>query len=97
MTRWGTKPDKQERIAMVRAMETIARGINDEAIFEEWLEFGIPDGEITKGTADEELECYITDDVLSDLMGTFAHMMKRATKGIEGYKDALYCDGCTSN
>ena len=89
-------PDKQERFALVRAMETIARSINDEEVFEEWLEYGVADGDITEDTTEEELEDYIEDEAFSELMGTFAHMMKRATKGFDGYKGALYCDGCTS-
>ena len=80
-----------ERVQMVRAMETIMRNLNDEYIFESWLVMGVADGDITEDTADEELEWYCRDDNFSELMNTFVRIMKRATK--EDTRAVLYCDG----
>ena len=35
-----------ERVKMVKAMEFLARNINDEGVFEEWLIEGVADGDI---------------------------------------------------
>lgn len=84
--------NKTERIAVVRAMETIARQINNENIFETWLTYGVADGDIDESTTDEELECYIEDDEnFAELMGTFARVIARANKS-----GGLYCDKVTS-
>ena len=48
----------KERIEKVRAMETLARSINDERVFLTWLSLGVADGDITENTPDEELEFY---------------------------------------
>ena len=79
---------KDERIKMVRAMEFIARQINDETIFESWLMCGVADGDIDGSETDEDLECYVDDDKdFADLMGLFLHLMKQA-----GKSGGLYCD-----
>lgn len=79
---------KDERIKMVRAMEFIARQINDETIFESWLMCGVADGDIDGSETDEDLECYVDDDKeFADLMGLFLRLMKRA-----GKSGGLYCD-----
>lgn len=84
--------NKTERIAVVRAMETIARQINNENIFETWLTYGVADGDIDESTTDEELECYIEDDEnFAELMGTFTMVIARANKS-----GGLYCDKVTS-
>ncbi len=84
--------NKTERIAVVRAMETIARQINNENIFEGWLTFGVADGDIDETTTDEELECYIEDDKeFGELMGLFTRIIARADKS-----GGLYCDGVIS-
>lgn len=84
--------NKTERIAVVRAMETIARQINNENIFETWLTYGVADGDIDESTTDEELECYIEDDEnFAELMGTFTRVIARANKS-----GGLYCDKVTS-
>lgn len=84
--------NKTERIAVVRAMETIARQINNENIFETWLTYGVADGDIDESTTDEELEFYIEDDEdFAELMGTFTMVIARANKS-----GGLYCDKVTS-
>jgi hypothetical protein len=82
---------KKLRTEVLRAMETLARAVNDEYVFEEWLIEGVADGDIDETTEDEELEYYIEDDNFKELMGVFLHMMHRA------YKDGgLYVDGVVS-
>lgn len=87
---------KAERIKMVKAMEYIARQINDEEIFEGWLINGVADGDIEYGDLsgeDEEFdEYYIEDDTFKDLMGCFLRRMASARKN-----GGLYCDGVVSN
>ena len=83
-----------ERIKMVKAMEFIARQINDEEVFENWLINGVADGDIEYGSLDvtdtdmSELEYYINDEDFADLMHTFLRLMKKAQRS-----GGLYCDG----
>ena len=86
-----------ERIRMVKAMEFIARNLNDEEVFEGWLIGGVADGDIEYGDLSvgqddaEELEYYLRDETFADLMQTFLRAMRR------GYKSGgLYCDGVVS-
>ena len=82
----------KERVAMVRAMEEIARSINDEDIFDSWLMCGVADGDINAETEDEWLYDYCEDDnTFADLMGLFMRLMARAKKS-----GGLYCDGVVS-
>ena len=87
--------NKQERIKMVKAMEYIARQINDEDVFEGWLISGVEDGDIDYGdltVEDNDLEMYYSEDTLfADLMNTFLRCMKRAYKS-----GGLYCDNIVS-
>ena len=91
------KMNKVERIKMVKAMEFIARNLNDEEIFETWLMVGVGDGDIEYGSLTVEnddlemLDCYIDDETFADLMDTFLHMMKSAVKS-----GGLYCNGIVS-
>lgn len=82
---------KRMRTEVVRAMETLARAVNDEMIFEEWLMCGVADGDIEPTTEDEELEYYIEDETFAELMGTFLNVMKNAYKS-----GGLYVDGVVS-
>ena len=92
------KLNKAERVLMVKAMEFIARQINDENIFEAWLIGGVADGDIgyrDHGYNDldaENLAYYIDDENFRDLMGLFLRCMKRAYKS-----GGLYCDGIVSD
>jgi len=89
--------DRIERVKMVKAMEFIARQINDEDVFCEWLTVGVADGDITYGdlnAAEEDadtLEYYLEDDNFGNLMGVFLGTMKCAYKS-----GGLYCDEITS-
>lgn len=79
------------RAKVVRAMETLARAVNDEMVFEEWLMYGVADGDIDETTEDEELEYYLEDEAFAELMGTFLNVMKNAYKS-----GGLYVDGVVS-
>lgn len=82
--------DMKERCTVVRAMETLARAINDELVFEEWLISGVADGDIDESTTDDELDYYVNDDaVFADLMDTFLHVMRRAYKSGGLYVDRV--------
>lgn len=83
----------KERIEIVRAMETIARAINHEGIFEEWLVYGVADGDIDETTKDEELDYYVeNNETFGELMSTFTHMMQKVHK-----HGGLYVDGVVSD
>ena len=83
-----------ERIKCVKAMEFLARQINDEEIFEGWLINGVADGDIEYGDLDikaddaEDMEYYTRDDNFADLLDTFTRLMARTRKS-----GGLYCDG----
>lgn len=82
----------RERIKLVRAMETVARSINDERIFESWLTYGVADGDIEEDTTDEELLYYVKDDNdFSELMWMFLRVMNKAKNS-----GGLYLDGVCS-
>lgn len=87
------KINVKERIAVVRAMETVARAINREGIFETWLCLGVADGDIDESTTDEELMYYVeSNETFGELMSTFTNMMKKVhTNG------GLYVDGVASD
>lgn len=86
-----------ERIKMVKAMEFIARQINDEGVFEGWLIGGVADGDIKYGDLEvrdedrEELAVYIEDESFADLMHTFLYVMKNASRS-----GRLCCEGVVS-
>lgn len=90
--------NKVERIKAIKAMEFLARQINDEEIFESWLIYGIADGDIEYGDLsikDEDFETYGTayyaeDKNFAELMNLFLRIMARAKKS-----GGLYCDGIT--
>ena len=87
-----------ERIKLIRAMEFIARQINDEEVFEGWLLCGVADGDIEYGDLcvgadDPELFSYYTgDEDFADIMACFLRIMSRANKS-----GGLYCDGVVSS
>ena len=83
--------NKKERIKLIRAMETVVRSLNDENKIDKWLMCGVPDGEITNDTKDEDLEWLIEDKTFQDIMTCFVRTMKNATK--DKVKGTLYCDG----
>ena len=91
------KMDTVERIKMVKAMEYIARQVNDEDVFEIWLVSGVADGDIEYGDLtvkagdEDEFGTYIEDENFGDLMHTFLRTMKAAYKS-----GGLYCDDVVS-
>lgn len=84
---------KSERVKMVKSMEFIARQINDEEIFMEWVENGVADGDIEYGDltdqTDENMEYYIESGNFADLMHLFLSLMNDVYTDDSG----LYCDG----
>ena len=72
----------ENRKRMVLAMEMIARAVNDEEVFESWLMYGVPDGEITRYSIDtNEVDEYFTEDEhYRELMDLFLMVMKNAYK-----------------
>lgn len=85
-----------EREKMLKAMEFIARQINDEDVFDPWLMYGIADGDIEYGDLDTtehdvNLECYMEDDSFKDIMTVFLRRMVQAWNS-----GGLCCDGVTS-
>lgn len=85
--------NKKERIEMVRAMETIARNLNDETDFEYWISYGVADGDINEETKDEDLEYYIEDKNFADLMYRFLRTLDIKPEEANGM---LYCDNILS-
>lgn len=89
----------KERIKMVKAMEYIARQVNDEDVFEGWLMAGVADGDIKYGDLevpenieDDEAFWYAGDpDTFAELMGCFLRIMARAKKS-----GGLYCGNVVS-
>ena len=86
-----------ERIKMIKAMEYIARQINNEDVFELWLMCGVADGDISYGsleiTADdvENLSYYVDPINFAELMDLFLRVMKYALKD-----GGLYCGDIVS-
>jgi len=89
--------DATERIKMLKAMEFIARNVNDESLLNGWLALGIADGDIEYGDLSVEpddadkLEYYMEDEPFADLMDTFLRCMAHARRD-----GGLYCDGVVS-
>lgn len=77
------------RAKVVRAMETIARCVNDEEVFYRWLLCGIADGDIDDDTTDEDLEYYCEDKTFADLMERFLDLMATAKKSGGLYEDKI--------
>ena len=75
-----------ERAEVIKAMETIARCVNDEATFELWLTSGVADG--TDLRDPDEIAYYAEDENFADLMTEFLYVVNEARKS-----GGLYCDG----
>lgn len=82
------------RAEQVRAMEIIARSINDEEIIMSWLMCGVADGDINYNTTLEEIVemGYTEDGTFVDLMDCFLRCMKRAYQS-----GGLYCGNISSH
>ena len=84
--------DMKERITALRAMEFLARSVNNEELLEPWLIEGVADGDIDENTTDEELIDYVdNDEFFANIMATFLCVMHGATKD-----GGLYIDGVVS-
>ena len=77
------------RAKVVRAMETIARCVNDEEVFYRWLLCGVADGDIDDDTTDEDLEYYCEDKTFADIMERFLDLMTAAKKSGGLYEDKI--------
>lgn len=90
--------NREERVKMVKAMEYIARQINDESVFEGWLMNGVADGDIPYGDLtvspeEEEADWYAKSDNWFKLtMDCFLRRMEAAAKS-----GGLFCDGVCSD
>ena len=85
--------NKELRKKMVLAMELIARSVSNEEEFEDWMIYGVGDGDIDYGSfnIDDVDDYYIRDDNFKDLMSLFLILMKCA------FRDGgLYCDNIVS-
>lgn len=94
-----------ERMKMVKAMEFIARCINDEEVFYDWIIYGVPDGDIEYGdlnVTEDDIDPYYcgaegwwnqkeANEHFSYLMWLFLNRMAYASKS-----GGLYCDGVVS-
>lgn len=75
-----------ERIKMIKAMEYIARHINDEDVFDMWLSCGVADGDIQYGDLKcshedvEDLDYYMDDKNYKELIQLFLRCMAAARK-----------------
>lgn len=80
---------------IVRAMEYIARQVNDDEVLDLWVNLGIADGDVPYAVLTDEsedwLEEYITDEGLSDLMRVFLRVMTMAYRS-----GGLWCEGVSS-
>lgn len=78
------------RASFVRAMDEIARSVNDEDILDIWLMGGVADGAIQNDTTNAEIfaDGWCDDKTMEQLMDCFMRCMKAAYKS-----GGLYCDG----
>ena len=86
----------KERVSLLKAMEFVARQVNDECVFDYWLTLGVADGDIKYGdlsdaTNDFDYAEYTDDETLSELMQVFLKLMEKACRS-----GGLYCDGVVS-
>ena len=77
------------RAKVVKAMETIARCVNDEDVFYRWLLCGVADGDIDNDTTDEDLEYYCEDKTFADLMERFLDLVTAAKRSGGLYEDRI--------
>ena len=87
--------NRVEREKMVRAMEFIARQVNDEELlYNRWLMYGVADEDIEYGDlncSDNFDESYLEDDAFYNLMTCFLRTM------VGAWKDGgLCCDDVVS-
>lgn len=97
--------DKIERMKLVKAMEMIARCVNNEEVFDIWLSLGVPDGDIKYGdltVTEDDIDPYYcgaegwwseeeANEHLAELMHLFLEVMHDARED-----GGLYCDDVVS-
>ena len=85
-----------DRKRMVKAMEFIARQVNDEGVLEGWLMCGVADEDIPYADFDpstmDDDDWYIQDDNFKDVMDCFLRTMVRAS-----LSGGLYCGDIVSS
>ena len=67
------------KIQKLRAMDLLARSVNDEDAIEYWLTYGVPDGEIKETTTDEDLQWLI--EYYDEIVAVFLRCMVAAREG----------------
>lgn len=81
---------RSERIKIVRAMDLLARSVNDESIlYNRWFMCGVADGDIDENTTDADLEYYTESETFAELMGCFLRCMSDANKSGGLYVDKV--------
>ena len=75
-----TTNERIRRGQKVIAMDTLAKCVNDERFYEEWLTLGVAEGDITSLTKpeDETVDCYCEDEEFQYLLTTFNRVMHKA-------------------
>lgn len=73
------EPNVAKRTELIKAMDMIARRINDEHILiGNWFVCGVPDGLVKEG--DESIAGYTDDETLKNFMDCFIRCMVKASK-----------------
>lgn len=87
----GMLPDNMHiRAEAIRAMDFLARSINDEPIcINYWLCDGVADGDVNGSETDEELDFYTEEDNFVEIAMLFVRCMNMARK------DGIYIDNVT--
>lgn len=72
----------KNRAEMVKAMDLLARSVNNEEYLEPWLMCGVADGDITSETTLQEIIelGYTDDDTYNELTEVFLRVMSYARK-----------------
>ena len=85
-----------ERAKAILCMEYLARQVCDEEVFEQWLVYGVPDGDIEYGCLDVSVidsdDYFMNEQAFAELMKVFLDLMTDAKK-----YGGLYCDRIESN
>ena len=86
----------ERRARYVKALDLIARSVNDEELLPLWLTYGVADEDITEDTTPEQIAemGYCEDATFQGLLNTFAQLMQEATK--DGPRGAIYAEGFIS-
>lgn len=84
--------DRKKRCEILRAMDLIARTLNNDPLYTEWMIEAVIDEDMTDQTTDKDLEGYVkNDDEFAGILYTFLHVMSEAFQ-----QDGLTVDGVAS-